>query len=922
VRVVPALAVAVTGIALYLSRAVLDQVAERDHLTRVALLPPWQVLAAFAALAAIGLVWLDRQVAARSSAGHGGHLGSVTLPLLGLGLLVVPFVPVLPDVLPALQVLAGPLRVVLWVAVLAQLAWVLWEHRTARGWRPVWSPARIAMAVAIVTALVSGTAAWKLTGTVLTPNGDEPHYLVIAQSLWRDGDLKIENNHARGDYKEYFAPDLEPHYLTRGADQEIYSIHPVGLPFLIAPVYGLGGYPAVVALIVLLAATAVGLVSGMVATFTDSPGAAIFAAAATAATAPFLFNSFTVYPEIGAALAVAIAFVLSVWPTRRGWLSWLPVGVTTAALPWLSTKYAPMSAALVAIALARLLWANHPGSLRPAALARAAAVRSSIGPALAILLPYLLSLAGWFAFFEAIWGSPWPQAPYGDLVQTNARYLVFGAPGLIFDQEYGLLAYAPVFVIACAGMGLMWRAGGEEARRAVEIAMVGAALLGTVGAFRIWWGGSAAPGRPIASALPLLMLPMAVAYRATAPVLTLRAACQLLLWISIGVAGTMLFAQNGFLTANGRDGTSSLLEYLSPRWPVWTAAPSFILHEPPTALGRVAVWIAAAVAAAVALSRISTARRGLASIAAIATVTGAVTLGVLVAANLPADPAWPDVDVRARARAPLLQEYDATARPVGVEYAPLRIVPAADVTRHAVLEVLPGTRTEPQPLRVLHNGRFSLPAGEYRLEIDWSGARSGETVGLQLGRTGDAWQSWVVEPRPGERFTAPISLPIDVGFVGLRGTPDLERVIGRIAFVPVTVVDLTRRPRTPVVIGASQAPGVDLFYADENALVEKGGFWVRGRRTTQVMVRRGDRSGPLRLRVNSGLIQNRVRVATSGWARTVVLQPRQPDEIVIPVEGRALVTLRLSAELEFVPQALDPASSDPRPLGIWIEVVP
>ena len=83
---------------------------------------------------------------------------------------------------------------------------------------------------------------------MLFPAGDEPHYLVIAQSLWRDGDLKIENNHTRRDYSEYFAPDLEPHYLTRGADGEIYSIHPIGMPVLIAPVYAAGGYRGVVAL--------------------------------------------------------------------------------------------------------------------------------------------------------------------------------------------------------------------------------------------------------------------------------------------------------------------------------------------------------------------------------------------------------------------------------------------------------------------------------------------------------------------------------------------------------------------------------------------------------------------------------------------------------------------------------------------------
>ena len=43
------------------------------------------------------------------------------------------------------------------------------------------------------------------------PGGDEPHYLVITQSLLYDGDLKIENNHQRGDYRAYYGGDLPPH---------------------------------------------------------------------------------------------------------------------------------------------------------------------------------------------------------------------------------------------------------------------------------------------------------------------------------------------------------------------------------------------------------------------------------------------------------------------------------------------------------------------------------------------------------------------------------------------------------------------------------------------------------------------------------------------------------------------------------------
>ena len=74
------------------------------------------------------------------------------------------------------------------------------------------------------------------------------------QSLWRDHDLKIENNHTREDYAEYYRASLDPDYRTRGVDGQIYSVHPIGLPFLGAPVYGLAGYRGVVWFLVLMAA--------------------------------------------------------------------------------------------------------------------------------------------------------------------------------------------------------------------------------------------------------------------------------------------------------------------------------------------------------------------------------------------------------------------------------------------------------------------------------------------------------------------------------------------------------------------------------------------------------------------------------------------------------------------------------------------
>ena len=171
-------------------------------------------------------------------------MSALVLPLFSLIVLLLPFTPVLPDQWPVLQALAGPLGAIVWLSVAALQVWVLWQSRliTARAIER-WSLTAVTIAIFVSTAAAAGLAAQRLTSTTLFPSGDEPHYLVIAQSLWRDGDLKIENNHQRGDYREYYPGDLDPHYLTRGTDREIYSIHPIGIAVLLAPIYALGRLP-------------------------------------------------------------------------------------------------------------------------------------------------------------------------------------------------------------------------------------------------------------------------------------------------------------------------------------------------------------------------------------------------------------------------------------------------------------------------------------------------------------------------------------------------------------------------------------------------------------------------------------------------------------------------------------------------------
>jgi hypothetical protein len=911
------------GLAAWASRAVLDEVVSGGQRLRVALVPSWHTALAFTLLGVVAAASALRLRARRRGAPatmRTPPVLDVALPLFGLLLLLLPYLPWLPDRWPGVQVLAGPAKWIVWTLIGGQVLFAAAPHAgQVRTWVASRSLGTLTAAVWLATAAAAAAGAARLTHTVLFPSGDEPHYLVIAQSLWRDGDLKIEDNHTRGDYREYFPRELDPHYLTRGVDGEIYSVHPVGMPVLVTPVFAAGGYTATVGFFVAMAATAAAVAWRWAVAMTGALGPATLAWAAIVFSAPFLTNAFTIYPEVPAALAMALALPLVFRPTpgRTAWHGWA-IGLLAAALPWLSTKYAPMSAALVVVAIARQWWPLHRAEPRAGWFEGAAP----------IVAPYAVSVLAWFAFFYAYWGTPWPHGPYGAMSQTAPANTIFGVPGLLFDQEYGLLAYAPAYVLAAAGLWTMTRRAGPLRRVGVELALLFAALLVTVGAFRIWWGGSAAPARPLMSGLLVLLLPMAVQIGAARPGSARRAAQHLLVWVGVAVCVMLVVAERGLLLANGRDGTSSLLEWLSPRWPVWTLAPTFIAHEAGPATAMSLVWLLAVAGGSWALGRARITTPGAASLRAVGTAAGMAVLAVAGIALLPAaEPPLPDVDLRARARLPALDSFDRITRPFAVTYRPLRLEPSTAVEPTLAVGVTPGLRTQPQPVRVLHNGRFSLPAGRYRAVIRWAArdplpAGEGTPIALQIGRIGPPLRQWTVTPVPGGTWDTEFWLPVDAGFVGLRGSRELEQSIDEIRIEALDVQDLGARLDTPQVLAAAAYGDALVLFHDEAMYPESTGFWTTGQRVARVTIAcPGGCTRGVTLRVHSGKQPNRLRLSTHGWSREVDLagETLVQVEVPAPAEGGA-IALDTSTATGFVPIEVDPSIRDRRYLGAWIEV--
>jgi hypothetical protein len=919
------------GTALWFTRGVLDAFGDERTITRVALLPSGAEF--------LGLIMLALMLAVGAGAAMARSIGGdsptesgtprsephdawpravfqISFPLLTLAVIALPYLPWLPDRWLALRSLAGPMVRVIWFVVVAQVAWVAWSvwpwvQRRVAGLRLPLPHVSAPAVIFLLGIAVFGGAATRMARSNLFPGGDEPHYLIMMQSLWRDHDLRIENNHAREDYTEYFNAPLSPDYRTRGIDGQIYSIHPVGLPVLAAPVFGVAGYRGVVWLLVVMAALTATLMWRWAQVSTGSDEAATVAWVAVCTGTPFLFNSFAVYPEIPAALCVMVAIGWRPDAVRRDPRSreYFVRAMAISVLPWLSTKYAPMAAALVAVLAWRAL--RHRRAL------------------VALVLPFLVSLGLWLAFFYWIWGSPSPTAPYGSSTQTSLATLSVGGPGLLFDQEYGVLIFAPALAIGIVGLARMcWDRDRMLFARAAEVALVAAGLLVAVGSFDLWWGGSAPPGRPLVSGLPLLGLPLAWQYRRSSTKPAVRAAYQLLVLVGLAVSGTILLAENGLLLAQSRDGSSVLLQFLSPLWHLSTLMPSFFHEDLSRAPGLAVLWTVVALVVGWICGRSRAQAPGPATLTATACVGGAVLFVSAVVPMVSRDTAHAGWNPATRSRVPLLDTFDARARPLALVYNPLNVVRPEEIPPLMTLMASPEARFGRQPLRVFLNARFALPAGTYQIEIGGvpAGGDTQEplvgTVGLQVGRIGLPLYEWTASVGPAEPWRASFTLPVDAEFVGFRTSPSLDSAT-RLWLRPVRVVDRARRIPGPPVLSSAAYPTASVFFRSDDVWIEPFGFWVRGRSTAIVsVVRSGDSADRLTLKLHSGARPNTVTIEALYWRERVDLTPNVSREVQVPTRGRPLIIpLRITTADGFVPAEILPDDNDRRLLGCWVEIV-
>lgn len=463
----------------------------------------------------------------------------------------------------------GPIEGIVWLCVVARLI-------AAR--RPALPKAFGDPAVAPWIAAVVLFASWGVVFNQVRsviPGGDEPHYLAATQSLLHDGDLRVANNYAKGEYLEYFPGKLEPHFLKRATSGEIYSIHAPGVSVIVLPAFALAGYAGAVVTMMLIAALTAMLTWRLAFRVSGDAGGAWAGTMAVFATAPYFFHAFTIYPEIigscgvicGVWLLIELANGCDV--TSR---SLFAVGTALAILPWLHSRFAILAAALGLLIVVRL--AQRGGAI------------ATIAKFLAV--PVIAGLA-WFAYFYLIWGSPSPAAPYGADTSTSAAYILRGLIGLLVDQQFGVLTTAPIYVMAIAGAVLILM---KQPRLAIELTVIVVPYAIAVASYAMWWAGAAAPARFVVSILPLAALPIAMIWPKS------RAIAGVLLLVSIALIAPRAFIESGRFIYNNRSGIDATVQWLTSSIDLPSALPSVHRDGGATAVRDAAIWLIAFAAAA------------------------------------------------------------------------------------------------------------------------------------------------------------------------------------------------------------------------------------------------------------------------------------------------------------------------------------
>ncbi|MEM1334604.1 MAG: hypothetical protein AAGG08_14215 [Actinomycetota bacterium] len=330
-------------------------------------------------------------------------------------------------------------------------------------------------------------------------SSDEPQYLITALSLAEDFDLDISDELERRAFEPFHEISLNQQTFDLNESGQRLSPHDPLLPLVAAPAMWVGGWVGVRILLVAIGGLVAGITTwAAIRRFGVRPGPGALGVGSRMVGAPIAAYSTQVFPEILAALCVSILVAAGAVDRPRT-VHVATVVLAITALPWLSVKYSPVTAAIAAV----IAWRWWRNGARSTVIGAAAAL--AVSGALYLLL------------HQRIYGG-WTVYSTGDHFIDDGEFAVVGTNpdywgrsrriiGLLADRRYGLMPWAPIWLLAPAA--LAW----VLARRTRHVALLTLPLAAgwftaTFVALTMhgWWS----PGRQVVVVAPLVAIALAV----------------------------------------------------------------------------------------------------------------------------------------------------------------------------------------------------------------------------------------------------------------------------------------------------------------------------------------------------------------------------------------------------------------------------
>lgn len=380
--------------------------------------------------------------------------------------------------------------------------------------------------------------AWLLAGLVIVAtlissrlginwqpfSGDEPNYLLMANSFATDGDFNIKNNYDARQLADVYPYPAPPHknHLQFTADSPVwYSVHNAGLPVFIAPALAWLEPKAASAMMLLVALAVLWLTYHWTLQLTRRKVAAWAATLALTFSVSYLTLSGTIFPDLPIA-ALLLAGLITMERPKRGRWELAALSLVIGLAPWLHMKTLPIFGTIGAIVCYQLVRTKRP---------RAEKLRDLAALLLAWLLLWVffeLKLHQWYQ----VW---WPSRVYPDIpgIRLFEVSPLFTLPGIGFSASNGLLAHNPLFLLIFCGLPL-WAAKLPKQLLRVGLVIVPSLLIQA--SFAGWWGGFSPAGRFFFAFIPALLPALGflvLQYRRLAVKLLLIVFASVQLWLAM-----------------------------------------------------------------------------------------------------------------------------------------------------------------------------------------------------------------------------------------------------------------------------------------------------------------------------------------------------------------------------------------------------